>query len=318
MPEVKPTTLHAPIEIPPSGHPYSGPPDASAYQSLPERVNGVRVVRPRGTVAGSVSYPGAMSPRRVVDVGGKRAQGYQEWKHLRAEGLDPVPKPWAFPSFLDNPGCAWLQTLKRLYAQQITFPASIAPEAGLLLHSIVLNARPKRVIETGTFLGASAIWIAAALKEAGDGGVLHCFDDFIPVRPGPWRTGEMREGVLEFVAQNIRDAGLADTIVLHPGNTSFEIQACAAELAAEGGVQFAYLDADHRPLGVCHDLWAVEPLIPTGGLVALHDTFPSICGDTGPRFLLDHANEVAVGSYQAVDLFSAPINYGLGLLRRVG
>jgi hypothetical protein len=71
-------------------------------------------------------------------------------------------------------------------------------------------------------------------------------------------------------------------------------------------------------MGVCQDFWNVEPLIPTGGLVILHDTFPSVCGDEGPRFLLDHVNEISVGKYQAMDLFLSPINYGLGVMRRVG
>lgn len=314
--------LRAPIAVPPASEPllqltpefYSGPPSADAYQSLPASIAGVRVVRPRGTNPGSTAYPYPMaSPPTPA---GSPALGYSEWKHFRAERLDPIPKPWDFPADFDNPTCAWLQVLKRLYALPVTFPSSIAPEAGLMLHSIVRNARPKVVIETGTFLGASALWIAAALKECG--GVLHCFDDFIPIRPGPWRLHEMREGVLEHVAASIAEAGLTDHVVLHPGNTSFEIRACRDELAAQGGVQLAYLDADHRPMGVAQDLWAVEPLLPTGALVVLHDTFPGVCGDDGPRFLLDHVNELAVGRYSAVDLFTAPINYGMGIMRRVG
>lgn len=48
------------------------------------------------------------------------------------------------------------------------------------------------------------------------------------------------------------------------------------------------------------------------------EAFPGVCGDDGPRFLLDHVNTIAEGEYQVVDLFLSPINYGLGIMRRVG
>lgn len=198
------------------------------------------------------------------------------------------------------------------------FPASIAPESGLLLHSIIRNTRPKLVVETGTFLGVSALWIAAALAESGDGGVLHCFDDFIPVRPGPWRPHEMKSGVLEFVAGRLAEAGLQDHVVLHPGNCAYELRAWSESLDPGQRVEIAYLDADHRPMGVCQDFWAVEARIPTGGMVILHDTFPKMCGDDGPRYLLDHVNSIARGRFDVMDLYLAPINYGLGIMRRVG
>lgn len=296
---------------------YSGPPSAAAYAHLPETINGIRVARPKGVVAGSWEYPRELLIPPVLPRK-KEPRDHEQWEFFRPDRLDPTPRPWAFPASLDNPQCQWLQTLKRLYAMPITFPASISPEGGMLLHAIVRNMRPRTVIETGTFLGVSAIWIAAALAENEDGAVLHCFDDFIPVRPGPWRAHEMNEGVLDFVCKHMEEAGLANNVMLHPGNSAYEIASCAQDFKNAGGVQLAYLDADHRPLGVSQDLWAVEPLLPTGGLVVLHDTFPNVCGDAGPRFVLDHVNQIATGLYQSVDLYLAPINYGLGVLRRIG
>lgn len=311
---------HAPVSVPTPSDLYSGPPTAEAYADLPDRVNGVRVERPAGCDPATLAYPRQMpsaptlSPAAAVP-SQKQPLSYHQSAFFRAEALHPDPEPWAFPAFLDNPDCRWLQALKRLYADPITFPASISPEAGLLLHGVVLNARPKVVVETGTFLGASAIWMAAALAETG--GVLHCFDDFIPVKPGPWRPHEMKSGVLEFVTEHIAEAGLADHVVLHPGNSAFELRAWADTLSAEERVQIAYLDADHRPVGVCQDFWAVEPLVPTGGMIILHDTFPKVCGDEGPRYLLDRINSLGAGLYESVDLYLAPINYGMALARRV-
>ena len=67
------------------------------------------------------------------------------------------------------------------------------------------------------------------------------------------------------------------------------------------------------------DLRAVEPVLNTGGYIALHDTFPEQCGDhMGPRHILDHLTSEAQGLYEVCELYTAPLNYGMALLRRIG
>ena len=71
--------------------------------------------------------------------------------------------------------------------------------------------------------------------------------------------------------------------------------------------------------GVLEDLWAIEPILNTGGYICLHDTFPEQCGDhAGPRHILDHLREVAQGAYELCELYTAPLNYGMALLRCIG
>jgi predicted O-methyltransferase YrrM len=277
----------------------------------------VRAVAPRGELyPRSGRYPpivpGPPVPPGKRPVPMDRLQYFPQW-HVTEH-----PRAWAWPSYLNPAGCRWMSVLKDLYASPFSFPSSLAPESGLLVHSLVRNHRPKVVIETGSFIGVSTIWIAAALAENGDGGVLHAFDDFGPIEKGPWRDVEMPTGRLEFVAGNIARAGLSHHVVLHPGNSAFEIRAAHEDLKAAGGAQLAFLDADHGVIGVWQDFWATEPLLQTGGLVLLHDTFPGYCSYDGPRHLLDHVNDQAAGVYEKLDLYLAPMNYGLGLLRRVG
>jgi predicted O-methyltransferase YrrM len=206
-----------------------------------------------------------------------------------------------------------------MYAMPIAFPASLAPEAGLLLHSLVRNIRPRVVIETGTFIGMSTIWIAAALAENGDRAVVHSFDDFGPIEKGPWRDAELLTGRVEFVAGLIARAGLADHVILHQGNSPFELRAAHDEIRAAGGAQLAFLDADHGVVGCWQDFWAAEPVLNTGGFVLFHDTFPECCGGhMGGRDVLDTVNTKAVGLYEKVDMLLAPMNYGLGIIRRIG
>jgi predicted O-methyltransferase YrrM len=277
----------------------------------------VAVVPPRGEVEpGSGRYPpvvpGPRVPRHRRPV--PRGALQNPPRHAAAEH----PRRWEFPPYLANPSCRWLGVLKDLYGHPLSFPSSLSPEAGLLLHALVRNIRPRVVVETGSFIGISTIWIGAALAENGDGGIVHAFDDFGPIEKGPWRDAEMRTGRLEFVAGNIARAGLGDRVVLHPGNSAFEVRAFHGELAASGGVQMAFLDADHGVVGVWQDFWATEAVLNTGGYVVVHDTFPELCSYDGPRHLLDHLEQRAAGLYEKVDLYLAPMNYGMGLIRRIG
>lgn len=268
----------------------------------------------------------------------------------RLEREEDHPRAWAFPRHLDNAAVAWLRTLKHLYASPYAFPASISPEAGLLLFSLVRNIRPRTVVEVGSFIGISTIWIAAALEEAaadppsgpGSGrGVVHSFDDFGPMPPGPWREVDLPTSRLPIVQQNLERAGLAHRVVLHPGDSSVELVKARDALrgtldatkapwgapavglgsgeAGTGGVDFALIDGNHSVGGVLQDLWAVEPVLNPGGYLLLHDTFPEQCGDhQGPRHVIDHIRAAAQGVYETCELYTAPLNYGMALLRRVG
>lgn len=239
----------------------------------------------------------------------------------------PHPTRWAFPAWLDNPGVRWLQALKELYAMPIAFPASLSPEAGLMLHGLIRNLQPRVIVEVGSFCSLSTHWMAAALREAGrtpgagtpDGAEIHCFDDFGPIHKGPWRDAEMLEGRLEFVKERLEKAGLIDFVRFHKGLSWETLPTARDDLARLGGVDFAFIDGDHSVPGATADFHAVEPVLNTGGYVLLHDTFPEQCGGhMGPRHILDHADTIGQGRYEQVELYLSPLNYGMGLMRRIG
>ena len=241
------------------------------------------------------------------------------WAYFPQMHSPDHPTAWTFPASLDNPACAWLQALKGLYARPFTFPASLSPEAGLLLHALVRNIRPRVVVETGCFIGASTIWIAGALKEAGDGGIIHSFDDFTPMTEGPWRATPLASDRRAFVQEQLDRAGVANAVVLHAGDSAEQIRRLRPKLEMNGGVQFAFIDADHSVRGAVRDFEAVEPLIPTGGSILLHDIYPEHCGGhLGPRYILDHVATIGRGAYETSEIYLSPVNYGMGLLRRIG
>ncbi len=245
--------------------------------------------------------------------------------HFPREPLPDIARAdvqgWPFPAHLDNPNCKWLQALKLVYGQKITFPASLSPQAGQLLHALALNAQPRIIVETGMFLGISTIWMAAALEVTGGEGVVHSVDDFRPIRKGRWREEEMPESRdrERRVREHIALAGLEHRVEIHSGDSAAGVAALAAALQSQGkSVQFAFLDADHTPKGVRGEFEALEPVLDTGGYVILHDIYPEICNWRGPRQLLDEIHTFAKGRYEHVDLYLAPANFGMGVMRRIG
>lgn len=244
-------------------------------------------------------------------------------------GKDQHPDRWAFPSWLRNGSVPWLRALAELYDHPAAFPASISPEAGLLLFSLVRNIRPRTVVEVGSFMGVSTTWMAAALNDIGDDaarsgdaqgrpGTIHAIDRFDDLPENEWRKAAVT-GRRELIESNLTNAGVRSRVELHTG-TSWDVLPTLHEpLRSAGGVHLALLDGDHSAEGLRRDLIALEPVLVTGGYVIVHDTIPERCGGhVGGRHLLDHVNDFAAGLYESVELFLSPLNYGLGVFRRMG
>ncbi len=299
-----------------------------------------------GRRLGSPEMP-PYEPPRWVDVRTPKPRG-ELAAYPRLQRVEDHPTAWAFPTYLDA-SVPWVATLRELYRSPLAFPASLSPAMGLLLHSLVRNARPRVVVEVGTFLGVSTIWMASALEEGASDpphlatppgrphGFIHCFDDFGPIPPGPWRDASLDRPRDEIVREHLHRAGLGHRVATYPGNSSarlsLEIErglfgasssrqpggSGGATGMAGVGVDLAFIDGDHSVRGAVADFQAVEPVLNTGGYVVLHDTYPEQCGDhEGPRHIIDHLRDVGRGLYELCEIYTAPLNYGMAVLRRVG
>lgn len=222
---------------------------------------------------------------------------------------------WVFPDDWDGTERSWLPVLKTLYTRPASWPASISPEGGSFLYWLVRNVQPRQIVEIGTCVGASTIWMAAAMK-AGGGGVLHTFDDFqIPQDPR-LAAAPLFQDRRNTVEARIRNAGLRDLVRFHVGDSKKQVPLAYEELRAGGNVQFAFIDGDHSFEGALGDLLAVEPVLDPGGYVVLHDVFPNVCGVKGPRQLLDELHRLTNVEYRWCEIYTAPRNYGLAVLQR--
>lgn len=147
------------------------------------------------------------------------------------------------------------------------FYIPVTPEAGRLLYALVRATRPATVVEFGMSFGISAIHLAAAVRDNGNGRVV---------------TTELSESKIAAAKQTFAETGLADVITILEGDALSTL----AEL--DGSVDFVLLDG-------WKDLYLpvielLEPRLSTGALIVADNTNAE---DTGPY--LDHVRNPANG-----------------------
>ena len=126
------------------------------------------------------------------------------------------------------------------------------------LYSMVRLIKPTHILETGTYLGWSAAYMAQGVKENGFGSV-----ETVEFDPNRYKVADLRW----------QDLGLRDLIQLHAMK--------AAELEPKFKYQLVLLDTEmHLRLG---ELVRLFPFLEEGGYVFLHDFPFNLCqGNTNP------------------------------------
>jgi predicted O-methyltransferase YrrM len=125
---------------------------------------------------------------------------------------------------------------------------SMTAEAEVLefLRTLVTTLKPSLIVETGSFLGVSTVWMAEGLRENGFGRIVSC--EFDPV-------------VFTKAQEKIASSGLAQWIDLRNGS-SLEI-----EVPGQIDLLFSDSDLDIREQEVRRFL----PQISSNGLILMHD-----------------------------------------------
>jgi caffeoyl-CoA O-methyltransferase len=144
-----------------------------------------------------------------------------------------------------TPAPAHLQALERETRETLGFPAMLTGEVeGRFLEMLVFLARPRLVLELGTFSGYSALSMAAALPE--DGRIVTC---------------ELLDEHADFAERHIADSGLGDRIEVRRGP--------AAETIAslDGPFDLVFIDADKT--GYLDYYEAVLPKLSKDGLIVV-------------------------------------------------
>ena len=125
---------------------------------------------------------------------------------------------------------------------------SMTAEAEVLefLRTMVTTLKPELIVETGSFLGVSTLWMAEGMRSNGFGKIISC--EFDPV-------------VFEKAKEKIAASGLADFIELR--NES------SLEMKVDGMIDILFSDSD-MPIRAA-EVKRYLPQIRSTGLILMHD-----------------------------------------------
>jgi predicted O-methyltransferase YrrM len=127
----------------------------------------------------------------------------------------------------------------------------------LYKHSLTLPENAT-IVEVGSYLGASACFLAAGLFEKFDNSHLHCVDT--------WENDAMSEGVrdtwAEFSRNTIRYKGIVQT---HRGDS----RSIAEHFQLP--IDLLFLDGDHSYSGCKADVESWLPKVKANGILLMHD-----------------------------------------------
>jgi len=155
--------------------------------------------------------------------------------------VDPLAQ--AYAERYSSPESPLLQSIAVYTAANHSEPQMLSGHLqGRLLEMISHLLRPRRVLEIGTFMGYSAICLAAGLAEDGR---LH--------------TIELREEDADLSAENFRRSNYPERIILHRGNALEIIPALQEDW------DLVFIDADKVNYGEYYKL--VLPRVRPGGLI---------------------------------------------------
>ncbi len=131
----------------------------------------------------------------------------------------------------------------------------VSPDAGRFLYALTRAAKHGAVVEFGTSLGISTIYLAAAIRDRGEGTVI---------------ATELHSGKAQRARENLRAAGLLEHVNLREGDALETLRDVSS------GVTFLFLDGWKKlylPV-----LKLMEPALEPGALVAADDLdlFPEV------------------------------------------
>lgn len=170
---------------------------------------------------------------------------------------------------------------------------------GTLLKMFVRMARPKNVLELGTFTGYSAMSLAAGLPE---GGHLH--------------TIEIDDELEDFIREHIEKFPYSQQVTLHIGD--------ALEIVPKLGLTFdmAFVDANKRHYKQYYDLLMDGGFLNPGGFIIADNTLwdgkvvnPGKKIDAQTEGILEFNDFVA--SDQRVEKVILPVRDGLTIIHRL-
>jgi len=207
---------------------------------------------------------------RCADTLGQLQLGRVPMKHIDVHNLRPLRSIDVTRVFCDPEiVAAWEEDhpkIDGIFGNR-EFVGGVNPGDRRALYFLIMALKPRNVLEVGTHIGSSTIFIAAALKKLNENGKLTTVDIVDvndPVR-GSWKKIGMHMSPANFAAE----LGLLDLIRFHKG-LSLDFMN-----TTDQRFDFIFLDGDHKANAVYEELASALPLLCEKGLVLLHDYYPN-------------------------------------------
>jgi predicted O-methyltransferase YrrM len=153
------------------------------------------------------------------------------------------------------------------------------------IYSLIMGLKPTSVLEVGTNVGASTLYIAAALNRASRG-ELHTVDivDVNDSRNAPWREARTSDSPRNL----LRKLNLLSYVQFETSDS------IAFMRSTDLRFDFIFLDGDHGGRTVYEELSEALRLLNPGGTVLLHDYYP------GEKVLFPGSTKTIAGPYRAM------------------
>jgi len=180
------------------------------------------------------------------------------------------------------------------YLRQVVEQTGYTDVRGLLfLHHMVALMQPDCVLELGTGLGCSAIFMARAINN---GGLVYTMDDYC--------TGDLVQDPGQ-VKENLQLCGVDGKVVLMTGNTTCQDDyvSCGCK---EKAFRFVFMDASSMDAGLLRSEYtAIRPL--------LADHHMMVLDDLDQPAVRDFAQGLLFGK-DDMEFFKISYNHGMGIL----
>jgi predicted O-methyltransferase YrrM len=141
--------------------------------------------------------------------------------------------------------------------QSLQIRTDVTRDELFLLYRLAKSVRDGDIVEIGSYLGASACFLAAGAAKARAS--VYCIDT--------WKNDAMTEGPRDTFAEFVRNTE-------HHRSRIMPVRAWSTDAARELSVDVGllFVDGDHSTDAVAADLRAWLPKVRTGGWLALHDS----------------------------------------------
>lgn len=152
------------------------------------------------------------------------------------------------------------------------------------IYALIHALKPQSLLEVGTHIGASMLYIARALRHGGGNITTVDICDVNDPYTGPWRSSELPDSPKQMAEQ----LGCGDrvTFVAQDSVSYLKETTCTFD--------FIFLDGDHSARSVYQEVAAALPRLRENGVILLHDYYPK------GRALFPDGN-VIYGPFRAID-----------------